>query len=119
MTGAGVAGEASRWRSPLTGRVLVHDTPHSLAALGELQDLQGELVAMQQWVVASGAKIMVVFEGRDTAGKGGAIGAISENLNPRQCHIAALSKPSEREAGQCMPGLGSRDDRYAHTRTPS
>jgi polyphosphate kinase 2 len=65
-----------------------------------LEPLQRELVAMAQWAGATGARIVVLFEGRDTAGKGGAIGAISHVLNPRQCRVVALSKPSERESGQ-------------------
>ena len=55
---------------------------------------------LQEWVKASGAKICILFEGRDTAGKGGAIKAVAENLNPRQCRIVALSKPTEAEASQ-------------------
>jgi len=65
-----------------------------------LEPLQLELVAMARWAAATGARIAVLFEGRDTAGKGGAIQAISDELNPRQCHVVALSKPSELEAGQ-------------------
>jgi len=62
--------------------------------------MQEELVGMARWAKATGARVLVLFEGRDTAGKGGAIHAISEKLNPRQCHVAALSAPSEREQGQ-------------------
>jgi polyphosphate kinase 2 len=62
--------------------------------------LQLELVAMSRWLQHSGKRVVVVIEGRDTAGKGGVINAISEHLNPRQCHVLALSKPSEREATQ-------------------
>jgi polyphosphate kinase 2 len=65
-----------------------------------LEPMQRELVAMAQWAGATGARIVVLFEGRDTAGKGGAIGAISHVLNPRQCRVVALSKPSERESGE-------------------
>jgi polyphosphate kinase 2 len=65
-----------------------------------LEPMAEELVAMSRWVAATGARIAVVFEGRDTAGKGGAIKALSAHLNPRQCHVIALAKPSEREAGQ-------------------
>ncbi|HTM94855.1 MAG TPA: polyphosphate kinase 2 [Croceibacterium sp.] len=65
-----------------------------------LKPMQRELVAMARWAGATGARIVVLFEGRDTAGKGGAIGAISQVLNPRQCRVVALSRPSEREAGQ-------------------
>ncbi|GAA3996717.1 polyphosphate kinase 2 [Sphingomonas humi] len=62
--------------------------------------LQVELVAMAQWAASTGQRILVIFEGRDTAGKGGAIKAVAENLNPRQCRIVALPKPTEAEAGQ-------------------
>ena len=66
----------------------------------ELLRLQIELVKLQEWVVATGARLVVIFEGRDAAGKGGAIKRITEALNPRVCRIAALPKPSERERGQ-------------------
>ncbi len=62
-----------------------------------LQDLQVELVKMQSWAKASGARIAVVFEGRDAAGKGGTIKRFRENMNPRQTHVVALSKPTETE----------------------
>ncbi|MEQ1499643.1 MAG: polyphosphate kinase 2 [Novosphingobium sp.] len=62
--------------------------------------LEQELVAMARWAAATGARIMVLFEGRDTAGKGGAIQAVAQPLNPRQCRIAALPKPSTREQSQ-------------------
>lgn len=65
-----------------------------------LAPLTLELVSMARWVKASGARIVVLFEGRDTAGKGGAIGAVREALNPRQCRTVALSKPTEAEMGQ-------------------
>lgn len=65
-----------------------------------LEPLQVELARMAQWAQAKGQRILVLFEGRDTAGKGGAIKAISEHLNPRQCRVVALPKPSEREASQ-------------------
>jgi len=55
---------------------------------------------MARWAAKTGQRIVVLFEGRDTAGKGGAIDAISARLNPRQCRIVALSKPSEAEQGQ-------------------
>ncbi len=62
--------------------------------------MEHELVAMARWVAATGARVLVLFEGRDTAGKGGAIRALADPLNPRQCRIVALSKPSEAEQGQ-------------------
>ena len=66
----------------------------------ELYRLQAELVKMQRWARASGARIVVLFEGRDAAGKGGAIRRVTEYLNPRFARIAALDKPNERERGQ-------------------
>src|SRR5690606_37738957 len=65
-----------------------------------LKPLQRELVDLARWVAHTGTRIAVVVEGRDSAGKGGAIGAIREHLNPRQCHVVALGKPSDREAGE-------------------
>ncbi len=66
----------------------------------ELIHLQSELVALQDWVVANGFKLVVLFEGRDAAGKGGVIKRISQRLNPRICRTVALSAPSEREESQ-------------------
>ncbi len=66
----------------------------------QLEPLELELVAMARWTKARGERILVLFEGRDTAGKGGAIQALAERINPRQCRTIALSKPSETERGQ-------------------
>jgi polyphosphate kinase 2 len=66
----------------------------------ELKRLHGELVAMQEWVKATGAKVVVVFEGRDTAGKGGTIKRITERVSPRVFKVVALSAPTERERSQ-------------------
>ncbi|MCX7542204.1 polyphosphate kinase 2 [Corynebacterium sp. P5848] len=66
----------------------------------ELKRLQAELVDMQQWVVETGARVVVVMEGRDAAGKGSAIKRITQYLNPRTCRIEALPAPSSREQGQ-------------------
>ena len=66
----------------------------------ELRTLHGELVAMQEWVKESGAKVCVVFEGRDTAGKGGTIKAITERVSPRTFRVVALPAPTEREKSQ-------------------
>jgi len=66
----------------------------------ELRRLHGELVAMQEWVKSSGAKICVVFEGRDTAGKGGTIKAITERVSPRVFRVVALPAPNDRERSQ-------------------
>jgi polyphosphate kinase len=66
----------------------------------ELRRLHGELVAMQEWVKAEGAKVCVVFEGRDTAGKGGTIKRIVERVSPRVFRVVALPTPTEREKSQ-------------------
>ena len=66
----------------------------------ELSVLQGELVAMQEWVKATGAKICIVFEGRDTAGKGGTIKRIVSRVSPRVFQVVALPAPTEREKSQ-------------------
>ena len=65
-----------------------------------LEQLQVELNVMARWLQHTGKRLVVIFEGRDTAGKGGAINAIADCLSPRQCHVTALSKPTEREQGQ-------------------
>lgn len=65
-----------------------------------LKPMQEELNGVARWVQETGQRILVIFEGRDTAGKGGAIRSISDRLNPRMCHVVALSKPSETEATQ-------------------
>jgi polyphosphate kinase 2 len=65
-----------------------------------LKPLHAELVAMQEWVKDTGAKICIVFEGRDTAGKGGTIKAITERVSPRVFRVVALPKPNERERSQ-------------------
>jgi polyphosphate kinase 2 len=74
--------------------------PSKAAYEAELERLQTELVAMQQWVIASGARVFVLFEGRDAAGKGGAIKRIAQYLNPRSARVVALPVPSEKERGQ-------------------
>jgi polyphosphate kinase 2 len=66
----------------------------------ELERLQVELVHLQRWVVATGAKVCIVFEGRDTAGKGGVIKRITERVSPRVFRVVALPAPSDRERTQ-------------------
>ena len=66
----------------------------------ELARLQFELLKLQEWVRLEGLKVVVLFEGRDAAGKGGVIKRISECLNPRSCRVVALSTPTEKEASQ-------------------
>ncbi|OYT90070.1 MAG: polyphosphate kinase 2 [Burkholderiales bacterium PBB3] len=81
-----------------------HGTDESKAArqqyFRELFRLQGELVKLQDWVVATGHRMVVIFEGRDSAGKGGAIKRITQRLNPRVCRVAALPAPNDRERTQ-------------------
>ncbi|PAZ01513.1 MAG: polyphosphate kinase 2, partial [Spartobacteria bacterium AMD-G5] len=66
----------------------------------ELFRLQSELVKLQDWTVAQGQKLVVLFEGRDAAGKGGVIKRITQRLNPRVCRVAALPAPNSREKTQ-------------------
>ena len=66
----------------------------------ELFRLQGELVKLQDWIVHTGHRLVVIFEGRDAAGKGGAIKRITQRLNPRVCRVAALPAPNNRERTQ-------------------
>ena len=66
----------------------------------ELEKLQGEMVAMQEWVKATGQKVCIIFEGRDGAGKGGAIKAVTERVSPRIFQVVALPAPTERQKSQ-------------------
>jgi polyphosphate kinase len=66
----------------------------------EMDKLAGELVRLQEWIKHRGLRVVVLFEGRDAAGKGGAIKAIAQNLNPRVCRVVALGTPTEREKTQ-------------------
>ncbi|MGA7676660.1 MAG: polyphosphate kinase 2 [Rhizomicrobium sp.] len=68
--------------------------------IDELTRLQFELLKLQEWVRLEGLKVVVIFEGRDAAGKGGVIKRIAESLNPRSCRIVALPAPTDREQGQ-------------------
>ena len=66
----------------------------------ELAKFQIELVKLQEWVKAKGLKVVVIFEGRDAAGKGGVIKRITQSLNPRTCKVVALGTPTDREKTQ-------------------
>nr|WP_199177710.1 MULTISPECIES: polyphosphate kinase 2 [unclassified Erwinia] len=66
----------------------------------ELLRLQGELLKMQDWVMRTGHRLVIIFEGRDAAGKGGVIKRITQRLNPRTCRVAALPAPNDRERTQ-------------------
>ena len=68
--------------------------------LEQMAPLELELNNLARWLQHGGRRLLVVFEGRDTAGKGGVIAAIADTLNPRQCHVVALPKPTERERAQ-------------------
>jgi polyphosphate kinase 2 (PPK2 family) len=68
----------------------------------ELSRLQEELVKMQYWVKAEGFRLIVLFEGRDAAGKGGTIQRITEPLNPRGCRVVALGVPSNRRRDRAV-----------------
>ena len=79
------------------------DQPEVLSKKGykkELDRLQTELVRLQEWIVHEGLKVVVLFEGRDTAGKGGTIRRITEKTNPRVIRNVALGKPNDRERTQ-------------------
>ncbi|RDI31377.1 polyphosphate kinase 2 [Rhodococcus sp. AG1013] len=93
-------------RTPDAGELTETGTVESAAPMKnkdyrrELKPLHAELVAMQEWVKASGAKVCIVFEGRDTAGKGGVIKAITERVSPRVFRVVALPAPTDREKSQ-------------------
>ena len=74
--------------------------PKNYKYLDELAHLQFELIKLQEWVRLQGLRVVVIFEGRDAAGKGGVIKRITQSLNPRICRVVALGTPTERERGQ-------------------
>ncbi len=74
--------------------------PKQYKYVRELARLQFELIKLQEWVRLNGLKVVVIFEGRDAAGKGGVIKRITESLNPRVCRIVALGTPTDKERGQ-------------------
>jgi polyphosphate kinase 2 len=76
------------------------DRTRRLQYFRELFRLQGELVKLQDWIVHTGHKVVILFEGRDAAGKGGVIKRITQRLNPRVCRVAALPAPNDRERTQ-------------------
>ena len=84
----------------LSGNAPADDKDQRRLYFRELFRLQGELVKLQEWVVHSGHKVVVIFEGRDSAGKGGAIKRITQRLNPRVCRTVALPAPNDRERTQ-------------------
>ena len=106
--------ESELAREERTGLKASADKLSKADYLAHLAPLQLELNNMARWLQKTRQRLLVILEGRDTAGKGGAIAAIAETLNPRQCHTVALNKPSEAEAGQWyfqryvphLPGAG-------------
>ncbi|MBI2254680.1 MAG: polyphosphate kinase 2 [Proteobacteria bacterium] len=103
---AKVAKSAAKARKAMAGRNRSGDEAPGGTKLGnkeyaaELRKLHVELVTLQQWAISTGAKICILFEGRDTAGKGGAIKAITERVSPRIFRVVALPAPTEREKSQ-------------------
>ncbi len=96
--GAAVAGEAPDPGAPVDAAP--KEKLSRKAYEREMRKLHGELVALQEWVKATGARVCIVFEGRDTAGKGGTIKRITERVSPRVFKVVALSAPTERERSQ-------------------
>ena len=89
-----------RIASEIEGRDLNSSASERQIYFGELFRLQAELVKLQDWVVATKHKVVIIFEGRDAAGKGGVIKRITQRLNPRVCRVAALPAPNDRERTQ-------------------
>lgn len=88
--------KATKKKSPPPAARKISDAVYE----AELFGLQTEFVKLQEWVRHSGTRLVIIFEGRDGAGKGGTIKRITEYLNPRVARIAALPAPSDRESGQ-------------------
>jgi polyphosphate kinase 2 len=95
-----MSGTSNETKHVKTGEAKSDGKLSNKAYLKELRRLHVELVRLQQWVVHSGAKICIVFEGRDGAGKGGTIKAITERVSPRVFRVIALPAPTEREKSQ-------------------
>lgn len=92
--------EADHGRDPEAGAAHKLEKMKAKVYEEELAKLQIELVKLQEWVKIKGLKVVVIFEGRDAAGKGGAIKTITQCLNPRVCRVVALGTPTEREKTQ-------------------
>src|SRR3989338_4458150 len=86
------------WHS--AGRAKMRKPPKNYKYIEEIAHLQFELIKLQEWVRLQGLKVVVIFEGRDAAGKGGTIKRITESLNPRICRVVALGTPTERDKTQ-------------------
>ncbi len=87
-------------QTPVSAETQARERLERRQYFGELMRLQGELVKLQDWIVAERMKVVILFEGRDAAGKGGVIKRITQRLNPRVCRVAALPAPTERERSQ-------------------
>jgi polyphosphate kinase len=98
--GAAMAGKSGKKKSKADGASVPPERLPRKAYEQELFRLQAELVLLQEWVRTVGARVAVVFEGRDAAGKGSTIKRVTEYLNPRVARIAALPAPTERERSQ-------------------
>ena len=101
MAGKKASGKAKKAKdtgdqAPATGA----DKLGNKTYLKEIEPLQLELIKLQEWIKNQGLKVVVLFEGRDAAGKGGTIKRITESLNPRICRVVALGTPTERERSQ-------------------
>lgn len=81
-------------------RINISKIENTIAYERELRALQIELVKLQQWIVKTKKKVVIIFEGRDAAGKGGSIRRFVEHMNPRSMRVVALAKPTEKERGQ-------------------
>jgi hypothetical protein len=88
------------WLPALTPQQKAFSLGRDCSYKSELRRLQVELVKLQEWVRHKGLRVVVLFEGRDAAGKGGTIKRITESLNPRVCRVVALGTPTEREKTQ-------------------
>jgi polyphosphate kinase 2 len=97
-SGRGAAAIGQYWHSAAHPKP--RKPPKDYKYVEELAHLQFELIKLQEWVRLHGLKVVVIFEGRDAAGKGGVIKRIAESLNPRICRIVALGTPTERQRGQ-------------------
>jgi len=84
----------------LAERPKLRKPPKKYKYVEELAHLQFELIKLQEWVRLHNLKLVVLFEGRDAAGKGGVIKRITQSLNPRNCRVVALGTPTERQRGQ-------------------
>ena len=98
-----------------TGEYPYKTTMRTAPYEAHMLELQCELLNAQRWVEQTGQRIIILFEGRDAAGKGGTIKRFTEHMNPRTARVVALQKPTERE--RTRPGLRGARHRYAEARS--